>query len=94
MKKKFMIAMSMVFGLAGCGGSSAEPEVNISTDTPIEVVEEIEDKLESVETLKIATTIFPVYDWTREVLGDTISDVDLSIMINSGVDLHSFQLVP
>ena len=39
--------------------------------------------------LSIVTTIFPVYDWTKQILGD--SDADLTMLLNSGVDLHSFQ---
>ncbi|MBR1559959.1 MAG: zinc ABC transporter substrate-binding protein [Clostridia bacterium] len=37
----------------------------------------------------VVTTIFPIYDWTREIAGD--ADVDLTLLLDSGVDLHSFQ---
>ena len=39
--------------------------------------------------LKVVTTIFPIYDWVREVLGDV--DVDVEALLNNGVDLHSYQ---
>ena len=41
--------------------------------------------------LKIVTTIFPEYDWVRNILGDKQKDVELTMLIDSGVDLHSYQ---
>lgn len=39
--------------------------------------------------LKVVTTIFPIYDWVKEVLGDV--DADVEVLLNNGVDLHSYQ---
>lgn len=41
--------------------------------------------------LKIVTTIFPLYDWTRNVLGDMEKDAKLTMLMDEGVDLHSYQ---
>ena len=41
--------------------------------------------------LKIVTTIFPVYDWTRQILGDRLADTELTMLLDNGVDLHSYQ---
>ena len=41
--------------------------------------------------LKVVTTIFPEYDWAREILGDNINDAELILLIGNGVDLHSYQ---
>lgn len=41
--------------------------------------------------LSIICTIFPEYDWVREILGDHAEDADLSILLDNGVDLHSYQ---
>ncbi|MBR1742865.1 MAG: zinc ABC transporter substrate-binding protein [Lachnospiraceae bacterium] len=41
--------------------------------------------------LKIVTTIFPEYDWVREILGEQIKEADLTMLLKNGVDLHSFQ---
>ena len=46
---------------------------------------------DSGKKLKIVTTIFPEYDWTRAVLGDREADVDLTMLHDNGTDLHSFQ---
>lgn len=40
--------------------------------------------------IKIVTTIFPQYDWTREIISDTKS-ADLTLLIGNGTDLHSYQ---
>lgn len=41
--------------------------------------------------LKIVCTIFPAYDWTREVLGEKAEYAELTMLLASGVDMHSFQ---
>ncbi len=40
--------------------------------------------------VKIVATTFPIYDWTREVLGDRLAKTDLVLLQQSGVDLHSY----
>ncbi len=41
--------------------------------------------------LSIVTTIFPEYDWVRQILGDKIKNTELTMLLDSGVDLHNFQ---
>ena len=41
--------------------------------------------------LKVVTTIFPEYDWAREILGDNAKNVELTLLLGNGVDLHSYQ---
>lgn len=43
----------------------------------------------SSSKLKVVTTIFPEYDWTRQILGGE-DGAELSLLINNGVDLHSY----
>ena len=43
------------------------------------------------EKLKIVTTIFPEYDWVRQIAGDKVSDMDITMLLDNGVDLHSYQ---
>ncbi len=38
----------------------------------------------------IVTTIFPIYDWAREIIGGN-DHVQLTLLLDSGVDLHSYQ---
>jgi len=41
--------------------------------------------------LKIVTTVFPAYDWVKEILGDNPGEAEVTLLANSGVDMHSFQ---
>ena len=41
--------------------------------------------------LKIVTTIFPEYDWVREILGDKADHAEVHMLLDNGVDLHSYQ---
>ena len=38
--------------------------------------------------IKIVTTIFPEYDWVRNITG---SDENITLLLDNGVDLHSYQ---
>ena len=50
-----------------------------------------EENVEASERLQIVTTIFPEYDWVMNVLGDEADNADVTMLLDSGVDLHSFQ---
>ena len=41
--------------------------------------------------ISIVTTIFPEYDWVKNIIGDREKNVELTMLINNGVDLHSYQ---
>ncbi len=41
--------------------------------------------------LKVVTTIFPEYDWVKNILGKNAENVDLTMLLDNGVDLHSYQ---
>lgn len=43
------------------------------------------------DRLKIVTTIFPAYDWVREILGDKADNAEITMLLDNGVDLHSYQ---
>ncbi len=39
--------------------------------------------------INIVCTIFPIYDWVRNIVGDA-DNVQVTLLMDSGVDLHSF----
>ena len=41
--------------------------------------------------VKIVATIWPEYEWTKAVLGDNPAGAELTLLVSSGVDPHSFQ---
>lgn len=46
---------------------------------------------EKSDKLTIVTTIFPEYDWTRNILGDLAGGAELILLADNGTDFHMFQ---
>ena len=46
---------------------------------------------EAEDRIKIVTTIFPEYDWVREILGEEGEAAELTCLMGNGVDPHSYQ---
>lgn len=52
----------------------------------------IENKASSdVSKIKIVTTIFPEYDWVKNILGSNPGNIENIMLLDSGIDLHNFQ---
>ncbi len=45
----------------------------------------------SSEGLKITAEILPEYDWVMNILGDNPAGAEVTLLMNSGTDLHSYQ---
>ena len=73
-----LVAAFLIMGcISGCSPSaSAAPASSKSADN---------------KKLKIVATIFPEYDWVKNVLGDLSDNAELTLLLDKGVDLHSFQ---
>ena len=41
--------------------------------------------------LSVVCTIFPEYDWVRQILGSHLSNADVTLLLDNGVDLHNYQ---
>lgn len=63
--------------LSACGRTSADG-VNV-------------DEQNGQKKLQVVATIFPEYDWVREILGEQADNVELTLLLENGVDMHSFQ---
>ncbi len=72
-----MTAFAAAFCLAGCG--KAAPRGSGGSVPP-----------QGSDGLVIVTTIFPVYDWVRSILGKTADSTELIMLLDDGVDLHSY----
>jgi len=58
-----------------CGCSQPDNSENANSDGKISVV----------------CTTFPQYDWARQILGSKSDDINLTLLLNSSVDLHNYQ---
>ena len=82
MKRIFLIMYLLLLfavSVSGCGGSEkgvAKKADGVGTGVP---------------KLKIVTTVFPEYSWTKEILGGTDKDVEVTLLARKGVDMHSYQ---
>ena len=41
--------------------------------------------------ISVVVTVFPQYDWVRNIIGDKASEFDLTLLLDNGVDLHSYR---
>ena len=94
MKKMTALLIAFVMTaacLSACGSSApaaetaAEPAESAAADTA-----EPEDGAAG-GSLQIVTTIFPEYDWVMNILGDKAEGAEVTMLLDSGVDLHSYQ---
>lgn len=43
------------------------------------------------DKINIVCTVFPQYDWTKEIIGTRADKFNLSLLLSSGVDMHSYK---
>lgn len=46
---------------------------------------------ETAEKISVITTIFPEYDWVKEIIGENSDNVEIKYLLDKGADLHNFQ---
>ena len=104
MKKRIMMLTAMavmVCGIfAGCSktqtdnksGSKAMTSATSSTSNKSTASTTSENKTDDAnKKLSVVCTIFPEYDWIRELVGDKKDNYDITYLLDKGVDLHSYQ---
>lgn len=72
---RWMIVLLGAFLLVGCGGRAGESP----------------EVSKNPAKLKVVTTLFPYYDFTRQIAGDQI---ELTMVVPAGMDSHSFEPTP
>ena len=98
MKKIFALLLALLMlasVLAGCASEQVNNDTNPETKPDASANTDVNAKPAAEKapekSLKIVTTIFPEYDWVREVLGDQAENDELTMLLDNGVDLHSYQ---
>ena len=71
-----ILAACILLGAAGCARTIEPAE---TSETPAE------------PGITIVTTIYPLYDWILEILGDEAAHADVTYLTKSGVDIHSYE---
>lgn len=101
---RIVLSLAVVLTLlSGCGGVGTGKSgiVGAGTDeSGTSGGETVSAEMEALEigaeetsvpegTLHIVATTFPIWDWTRQILGDR--DAVLTLLLDNSVDMHSFQ---
>ncbi len=105
-KKISLLTLSFLIAsmsLTGCGTATAEnnstanptAENTVSSQDNNSIAQE-ESKSEEItasedKSLNIVCTIFPEYDWVKEILGSHAENDTITYLLDNGVDLHSYQ---
>ncbi|WP_090417188.1 metal ABC transporter substrate-binding protein [Pseudobutyrivibrio sp. YE44] len=84
-RNRRMLSLAVVAAISagafsGCGNSSSASQ-------------KIDDEavaMSDAKNISVVTTIFPEYDWVKEIVGDN-GNVDITMLLDNGVDLHSYQ---
>lgn len=82
MKKYISIVMAMAMTLlclSACSKKTPETSAEGSTQNT------------AAEKMQIVTTIFPEYDWVMQILGEDAENAEVTMLMDQGVDLHSYQ---
>ncbi len=74
-----VLLILLIAAFTGCSNNSNGAATSDSNDT------------DAKEKISVVATIFPEYDWVREIIGDASEDIELTLLMDSGIDLHSFQ---
>ena len=85
--KKLILLLAAVMLMAGCltACGSDSKETAAAQDTSAS------GAANGKKQLQIVTTIFPEYDWVKNILGDNPGGAELKMLLDNGVDLHSYQ---
>ena len=78
--KKYLIIIISAIMMAGFLAACAQGTSDAASGTANEG-----------DRLQIVTTIFPEYDWVMNILGNNPADAEVSMLLDNGVDLHSYQ---
>ena len=70
-----VIAALALAVLTGCGAAAPAPSAAESGEEPLRVV----------------ATVFPAWDWLRELTAGQEGRVELTLLQSGGVDMHSYQ---
>lgn len=97
---RILLGASLTALLAGCAGRTPKlpetegalnPQVSEEANPSASQEEPLKE-----EPLKVVTTVFPYYDFTRQISGGLIESgqVELELIVPAGMDSHSFEPTP
>lgn len=91
-KKNSLAAVSFLSAVslfAGC--SAANTSTSESSVSKVAVSTAESSNIPETEPFSVVCTIFPEYDWVKEILGSHAENAEITYLLDNGVDLHNFQ---
>ncbi len=90
-----VLSLSIMLCAAGCGNAQGGSSTALAGSEAAGAKSSAEDASSSEETssgkkISVVCTIFPEYDWVREIVGDN-NNVEITYLLDNGADLHSYQ---
>ncbi|MBQ9518956.1 MAG: zinc ABC transporter substrate-binding protein [Firmicutes bacterium] len=79
--KKFLKTVSTLLAISLFTGCGAQSSVDISAP----------ETSENTDKIKVVATVFPEYDWVKNIVDEKADKFDITLLQDSGADLHSFQ---
>ena len=92
MKKYISVIVAAVMAssiICACGNQSAQSAS--AAGTPEGSASEAVSEAAGDSDISIVTTIFPEYDWVKNIAGENPANAEITMLLDSGVDLHSYQ---
>lgn len=86
----FLMTLLLLPGICGCGAEQ-ERENRQEENAQLEEPQAKSTRAEEVDRLKIVCTVFPEYDWVRQILGERAQGTELTLLMQNGSDMHSYQ---
>lgn len=90
-RRCFLVVLAVLAMTAAGGCSGRMPERGESGLLEEKGQQETGRETVGSEKLKVVTTLFPYYDFTRQIAGDK---VELTMVVPAGMDSHSFEPTP
>lgn len=84
----FILSISLLVGCGSTNSSNSKNNANNDNFTDINATDSDETISNNQEKISVVTTIFPAYDFTREIAGD---NVNLTMLLPPGSESHSFE---
>lgn len=94
-----MVALALTAGLiSGCANNDTvknEVSANEVSDGTEKVSISDTDREKvgtpNEEKIQVVCTIFPEYDWVKSIVGDLENNYEVTMLLDNGTDLHSYQ---
>lgn len=78
--RKLMLAFCAVLLLNLFGGCATGEAASTTTRPDV-----------SEKKLSVVATVFPAYDWARQIIGENENHIALTLLLDKGTDFHSYQ---